>query len=45
LLGKPEPEPVEPQIADSDYGPPPPAIDKRFTGRIRLEWKGNNGQP
>jgi hypothetical protein len=33
-----------PESATS-YGPPPQPIDKRLTGRIRPEWKSNNGQP
>jgi hypothetical protein len=41
LLGKSEPPEPKVMIADwEDYGSPPPAIDKRFTGRLS-QWKGN----
>jgi hypothetical protein len=33
---------VAPEISDA---PPPKVVDKRLTGRIRPEWKSNNGQP
>jgi hypothetical protein len=39
---------AEPDDAVTDAisdGPPPQVVDKRLTGRIRPEWKSNNGQP